>query len=137
MHVTTVAATSKGTKSIHAIGDSVMVFNPFMRYIFFAIFELPLLQLYLYGPAFAGHGFWQGQEIPVICASITNVPSHHWVMNADECSTLIYKRFESYMVLIYVALYMSVLLTMYGCVMWHAVTCTCCRRICQCRCRQK
>jgi hypothetical protein len=87
------------------------------RYAVFSLFELPLLQLYLYGPNVAGFGFWEGHQQDVVCATLTNVHSTHWVEHGDECSRLIYRRFEGYLIFMYVTIYVLTLLSLYVFVM--------------------
>ena len=118
----------QGSQAVHTAGDKIFVFNPWVRYVFFNIFELPILQLYIYGPSFFGYGFWQGQEPEVICTTLTNVPVSHWNDNPNECGALIYRRFESYMVLIYVVTYIFTLCSLYGCVVFNVVHCVYCKR---------
>lgn len=39
---------------------------------------LPLKNLYLYGPSFAGYGFWEGLPKAEICSRLTMVEARHW-----------------------------------------------------------
>lgn len=119
----------RGARAVHSAGDRVFFFNPVIRYIFFSLFELPLLQVYLFGPSLGGYGFWQGQDPDVICSSLTGVPASHWAQEAsDECCALIYRRFEAYMVMIYVTFYLGTFLGIYGCCILRLARCrVCCK----------
>lgn len=77
--------------------------------VFFHVAINPMLQLYLFGPSILG--FWEGQRAEDICNSMTNIPSRHWENNIEECFDLIYRRFNSYVVLMK---FMSVVITITG-----------------------
>jgi hypothetical protein len=96
----------------------------FFRYAIFSLFELPLLQLYLYGPSVAGYGFWEGHEQDVVCATLTNVHSRHWAEHGDECAGLIYRRFEGYLILFYVTIYILTILSIYVLAVCRCFRCT-------------
>lgn len=100
----------RGAAAVHAAGDSSSILNPAVRYIFFTFIERPLLQVYLYGPAFQGYGFWGGMETEVICNVVTNVSVDHWREHTAECAELVYSRFESYMVVVYAVIYFVTLI---------------------------
>lgn len=73
--------------------------------------EYPLLLLYMHGPRFGSWGFWNGMDYWHICAEMSGVPSTHWLIpeNGVTCYQLIYQRFYSFIVLLYVSLYAAVL----------------------------
>ena len=98
-------AMGRGARAVHQAGDKSSMFNPFSRFIFFNFMETPLLQVYLFGPSLGGYGFWQGAELQDICTQLTSVPGRHWDENIDECAALVYNRFEGYLVVFYVVIY--------------------------------
>lgn len=65
----------------------------------------PLAILYLHGPAMYGYGFWAGKEFPEICSALTGVSSGFWASHPDECTNLIRKRFDSFVIILFVSLY--------------------------------
>jgi hypothetical protein len=67
-----------------------------------------IARLYIFGPRFAGFGFWQGRSPEQICESITESSSSFWKLNMDECNRLINQHFNSYVVLIEFILYMYI-----------------------------
>lgn len=80
----------------------------------YLLFEYPLLMLYMHGPTLNGFGFWEGRSLSDICSVLTNVPSLHWTASRDnvlECASLIDRKFQSLMVMLYFVVYMSMLLT--------------------------
>ena len=117
INTTSAVVWQRGSKAVYAAKDRMFLCAPAIRYIFFVVFELPILQLYISGPSIAGYGFWQGQQPAEICSTLTTVSAKHWQLNPVECGDLIYRRFESFMVLVYVLIYTGTLGSVYICIM--------------------
>jgi hypothetical protein len=131
MNTTSIAI--RGLTTVRAIRSHVKGYLPFLNNVIFIILELPLMQLYLQGPAFGGYGFWQNTEPAVICERITNVQHNHWENNLNVCSDLIYQRFASFMLLLYVGMYICTIITLYCVCVFRMIKCKlkcllCCER---------
>ena len=93
-----------------SLGQQLNVSLPsFFQSIIDMLFEAPLFQLYIHGPAFHNFGFWEGRPKEEICSSMTGVPTSHWSINQMLCEELILNRFESWIVLVYVGIYLWIL----------------------------
>lgn len=83
--------------------------NPVIRTFLYLIIELPLMAVYLEGPSVGQFGGWDGRPFYDICATLTNVPSSHWIVSRESCELLIFQRFESFLLLIYFMIYLILL----------------------------
>lgn len=63
----------------------------------------PLQQLYL-------RGAWKNRPTADICAELTQHRSSFWAQHADECQLVIANQFDSWLVYIYAALYLTLIL---------------------------
>ena len=73
------------------------------------VFVRALARLYLYGPALGGYGFWEGREAEDICASITGNRADFWKDHPEECSSILDRKFYSWLVVFEVVLYFVVM----------------------------
>ena len=85
----------------------------------------PLEQLYLHGPAIYGVGFWEGKDRSTICSEISgpHVTASFWLMNPADCELLIQKRTDTFLVNIFLILYVYMLIRLFHCAV-HCFTYT-------------
>ena len=65
----------------------------------------PLKLLYYDGPQFMGYGGWQGIAKEDICSQLTKVPALMWIEQSKNCTDLIQRHFNSYLVALFSAFY--------------------------------
>ena len=66
--------------------------------IYLTVFAAPLRRLYMHGPE--RMGFWSGKPSSHICASMTGVQAAHWVQHPGECTAMIDRDVQSFLVVI-------------------------------------
>jgi len=110
MHAALVDANNENQITPHRRPLYLRIFdNSLFQDLFRVFIEDPLFELYINGPAFHGVGFWQGKPNEDICAELTSVSSSHWIKDSQECNDIIQRRFFSTVVVIYTAIYFTVL----------------------------
>jgi hypothetical protein len=62
------------------------------------LFREPLLRLYRSGPSLRGIGFWGGMTDSEICALATSHAQTFWEVNNSECSKIVQRKEESFVV---------------------------------------
>lgn len=88
------------------------------------VLHVPLMHLYLRGPSWCGLGFWAGAEASVICASMApGTSAAFWQEHQQACRALITKRFQSWVVLIYVPVYYAALVGSLWALFWWLYRC--------------
>jgi hypothetical protein len=109
-------------------GVATLLFNPILTTLLSYILDIPLYELYMFGPSLWGYGFHEGKQHSLICAEFTGVPELHWIESPDECESLIMRKFNALLVTVHFAMYMLLML----CVAWSLCGCAlfycCCRR---------
>lgn len=65
----------------------------------------PVRSLYLKGPSFSGFGFWEGRDIAGICSYFSNVPASFWLTHIVECTEMIDKKLNAFIVSVCVGSY--------------------------------
>lgn len=83
----------------------VQTFKRLMALSYQTLVVKPLFHLYLKGPSMGHFGFWQDSNPEDICSTLTNAPSQFWIDHTDECDALIWKKFQSILVLVDLVLY--------------------------------
>lgn len=74
-----------------------------VQLVLFYTLDLPLFHLYRNGPSVLGVGFWNGQAYEQVCAQITRVDASFWANgNMDTCHSLIQRRFDGFLIMLYV-----------------------------------
>jgi hypothetical protein len=71
--------------------------NPLVRFVLTCLFEAPLAELWLNGPAFGNWGFHEGREFAEICAYYSTVPASHWRLAAAECEALVNRKLNAFL----------------------------------------
>lgn len=71
--------------------------NPLVRFVLTCLFEAPLAELWLNGPAFGSWGFHEGRHFAEICAYYTNVPAAHWHTALIECEALVNRKLNAFL----------------------------------------
>ena len=76
----------------------------------FWVLQYPVEQMYLYGPRLGGWGFWCGLPPSSICQQLrpTQTPGF-WEINEEECFQIIQSEIHSFMVSIYIILYVYII----------------------------
>ncbi len=80
--------------------------------LFTVAIELPLKQLYRYGPSvslfsFGEFGFWQGRTLPQICSRMTQQDASFWARNIEECKDIYKAKEFAFVMMIQTIAYMS------------------------------
>lgn len=65
----------------------------------------PLKLLYYDGPLIMGFGGWQGIPKEDICSQLTKVPSTMWLGQIHNCTDLIERHFNSYLIAFFATIY--------------------------------
>lgn len=76
-----------------------------------------LAMLYRYGPSLHGYGFWGGMELSSICALVTGVGTHHWLLNEDACKEIYTHHEDAFVIAVTAAICVFVLINML-CAVW-------------------
>ena len=63
----------------------------------YVIIGAPLYAIFRHGPS--AIGCWQGKSDAEVCGALTNTEESFWKTNAEECATIIDKKFTSFYVL--------------------------------------
>src|SRR5689334_7700548 len=85
-----------------------------------SILVTPLHRLYFDGPDFKSFGifdfgFWKGQDPASICSQLTTVSQKHWEQHPEECTDLLDRHFNAFLVLVETLMYGFVIYKVYKC----------------------
>lgn len=115
--------TSASEKFHSLIFAKLMLFDFTSKVVAYLLYS-PLLHVYLYGPRFGSYGFWEGMQMADICLEITGVSAEHWKLHPHLCEHMVHKKFESYLVVVHILLYVFLLRTLClwsGYLLWFLV----------------
>ena len=81
----------------------------FVAQIFEMCVAVPLRALFHRGPSWLGG--WQGKMEEDVCAELTTSPASFWIRHPEECTAMIEKQFQSFLVVFQVFVYGYLLCT--------------------------
>lgn len=76
-----------------------------VQVLLFYLLDLPLFHLYRNGPSVWGIGFWGGQSYETICSQITSTDAQFWAQHVGECYGIIQRRFDGFLIMVYVPVF--------------------------------
>ncbi len=90
-------------------------------YLYDTLLVSPMHRLYFKGPdlnsfGFITLGFWKGKSEQSICSHLTSIPESHWMQHPDECDVLLQRHFDAFLVMVETALYVFMIVQIYGCI---------------------
>jgi hypothetical protein len=103
-----------------SLGENQNFFTFVIHWTYRVLLFNPLKVIYLHGPSLSGFGFWNGQELPDICAQLSKGVGtmRFWQENLDQCESQIDKQVVALCILVWfiffiVAFYLVIQMSMW------------------------